>query len=196
MNKRKIGALSILIVAIVISLFFVLNKDIFNKENEIDAFKEKSNLDIVVNLGNYTKDSFDDSKLLEVSMLLAKKFGLVNTYTEDSSLIEFVYKDELHKIMSELTGTIIEAPIEIEDFYYIYDSENDYYYYIPASPNYYSVSKLTSIDKSGNNYRALCDVSKKEDIETSVINNIQLDFTYVPKNKYIKFQVDKIQILN
>ena len=196
MNKRKIIAITTLFVIAIVAILLLGSNNIFKNDDEPNTFKEKSNLDIVINLGNYSKEYFDDSKLLEVSMLLAKEYGLVNKYSDDSSIIEYVNKEDLHNIMSELTGNTIEAPIEIEDFYYQYDSENDYYYFRPAVPNYYSVSKVTSIDKNGNNYRALCNASKNEDSEIAVINNIQLDFTYIPKNKYVKYQVNKIQILN
>ena len=57
-----IALISIAIVTIFICIFGA-NKAITSKE-EIDTIKQDAHLDILVNLGNFSKDSYSENKIL------------------------------------------------------------------------------------------------------------------------------------
>lgn len=193
MTKKNAIIFTSIVLIILIALMFILNNGNTIKDKSIiNEFKDESNLDILINLGNFSESQYSDEKLLEVSMQLAEKLGLLNEYSDENNYIQYVTKDELHSIILELTGFTIEAPIEIEDFYYLYDSENEYYYYRPSTPSYFSIEEIKSIKKNGYNYDVLCSISKKEDLDVTTVENVQLSLTYEPSNLLVKYKVNDV----
>ena len=191
-KKATILFTSVILIILLILIFIFNNGNTIKDENVINTIRTESNLDILVNLGNYSTSEYSDEKLLDVSMQLANKLGLLNEYSDESNYIQYVTKDELHSIIFELTGITIEAPIEIEDFYYLYDSENDYYYYRPATPTYFSINKIDLLEKNGSNYTITCSISKKEDLETTTIENVQISLTKMSNNSLVKYKVNEV----
>ena len=195
MNKK----ITIIITAIIIVMLIVFSF-IFNglgnakNEEEISKIRDESYLDIIVNLGDYSSTSYDDEKLLDVAMQLAEKLGLLNESNEDENYVQYVNENDLHSIIYELTGNVIEAPIEIEDFYYLYDSEHGYYFYRPASPKYFQVKEISSVKEKGSTLNISCSIKKTEDYEELDLNNVKIKLTYMPENVFIKYRVDKIEI--
>lgn len=185
-----IALISIAIVTIFICIFGA-NKDITSKE-EIDTIKQDAHLDILVNLGNFSKDSYSESMLLDVAMQYATEIGLANDGNQDDVYFQYVEKDTLHTLISELTGLYIEAPIVIDDFYYLYDSENSYYYYLGSSPEYFKISKINKIERNGEKIFINCDISKNEDGESTNMNNIAITLGINPKNNLTKYSVIQI----
>ena len=118
----------------------------------------------------------------------------MNETNNESLYLQYVSKDDVHNIIYELTGISIEAPIEIDDFYYLYDSENSYYYYLGASPTNYKVSNIKSIKRNGNLYDINCSIEKIEDGELTLEENVSIILNYVSENSIIKYQVEKIKI--
>lgn len=146
-NKRLITIITSVIFVIVIVTICLSNMgSAIKDEAKISEFKNSSHLDILVNLGNYSSSEYSDSRLLDVSMQLAEKLGLMDENTDEDNYVQYVSENDLHTIIYELTGHTVEAPIEIEDFYYLYDSENEYYYYRPATPSYYSIKEINSLN--------------------------------------------------
>ncbi|MBQ9279512.1 MAG: hypothetical protein IJ215_00460 [Clostridia bacterium] len=196
MKKQSIIAIAIIIVLVMIvtvALLLSQNGKKITDENKITDLKEAASLDIMVNLGEFSQSHYEDSKLLDVSMQLAEKLGMMSTYSDEEVFIEYVSREDLHSLIQEFTGLIIEAPIEVEDFYYLYDSENDYYYYRPATPSYYSINVISSVKENGNQYHITCSASKTEDTEVlDVLPEVKISLTYMPKNEYMKYQVNKI----
>lgn len=194
MNKKNIIFVSI-VVLVLIAVFTIIINSLGTVKNPeiISDLKDDSFLDIIVNLSNYSANSYEDENLLDVSMQIAEKLGLMNeSYEED--YIQYVSGNDLHSIIYELTGNTVEAPIEIEDFYYLYDSEHEYYFYRPASPAYYSVKEISSVKEKGSNYTIVCSIEKTEDFETNVLENVKIKLTYVPENTFVKYKVDTIKI--
>lgn len=194
MKKQVIlVATIVIIIAIAIITFALVSGTTIKDENEINTIKDEAYLDILVNLGNYTKDNYDESKLLDVAMQIAEKKGLFNEFSGDAAYFEYVNKEDLHLIISELTGNVVEAPIEITDFYYLYDSENEYYYYRPSTPVYYSISKINSIKEKNSTYIINCNIGKTEDTEISEVENVEISVTYNEDNSLIKYRVNSIK---
>ena len=80
------------------------------------------------------------------------------------------------------------------NFYYLYDSENDYYFYRPASPSYFKVKEITSTKANGNDYSINCFIA--EDLADASVEaeDIALSITTMPNNNWIKYRVNKIEI--
>lgn len=194
--KKFILPLISLILIIIIMIITIFSITSYPKKitsnTEIEVIKQDSNLDILINLGNFSKNNYQENKLLDISMQCAAKLNLMNETNVDDAYLQYVQKDDLHKLIFELTGLNIEAPIEIEDFYYLYDSENEYYYYIGASPNYYTVSNINSIKRKGNTYFIDCSIQKIDDGEKSIINNVSVTLTRNSENSFATYQVESI----
>ena len=118
----------------------------------------------------------------------------MNEFSDESTFIQYVSREDLHSIIKDFTGITLESPIEIEDFYYLYDSENDYYFYRPASPSYFKVKEITSTKANGNDYSIKCFIA--EDIADASVEaeDVTLSITTMPNNNWIKYRVNKIEV--
>ena len=194
MNKKHliIGVTLILFVAIFLFILLSNSSTINDIEKQLEL-KETFNLDIIVNLKNYTSAEYNEENLLDVAMQLAAKKGLISEYDDESTYIQYVPKDDIHSIIQELTGITVEAPIEIEDAYYLYDSENEYYYCWPSTLYYYNVNNIISVNKNGNTYEFVCTIEKNIDSEIEKIENVTIKVTEIPENSIIKYQIEEIK---
>jgi hypothetical protein len=77
-------------------------------------------------------------------MRIAEKQGLYQT-PEDGTYIEYVPKSTIHDIIFELTGIKIQEPIIIEDFFYAYKEDGDYYYVVPLGANWMELNEISKI---------------------------------------------------
>ena len=186
-------ALCFIIIFTCIILSINTTKEI-TSEYEIKTIKQDSNLDILVNLGDFSKDNYSERKLLDVAMLYAENLDLVNETNNESIYLQYVSKDDVHNLIYELTGITIEAPIEIDDFYYLYDSENSYYYFLGASPTYYKVSNIKNIKRNGNTFDINCSIEKIVDGELIIEDNVSIILNYISENSIIKYRVEEIKI--
>ena len=194
MNKKHL-IIGITLVALVAIFLFVL---LSNRSNITDIqkqleLKENFDLDIIVNLKNYTSEEYNEENLLDVAMQLAGKKGMLSEYSDDTTYIEYVPKDDLHAIIQDFTGIIIEAPIELEDAYYLYDSENEYYYCWPSTNYYYTVGNILSVTQNGNTYEFVCTLEKNIDSEIQTIENAIIKITDMPENAIIKYRIEEIK---
>lgn len=161
---------------------------------EIEVVRQDSNLDILVNLGDFSKENFSERKLLDVAMQCADKLSLTNELANDYFYFQYVNKDDIHNLIYELTGIIIEKPIEIEDFYYLYDTENSFYYYLGSSPTYYNISEIKNVERIENKYHINCSIQKNVDGELITEENVFVTLIFKPENSIIKYQVEEITI--
>ena len=194
MNKKHL-ILGVTLIAIVAILLFIL---LSNRSNISDIqkqleLKENFDLDIVVNLKNYTVEEYNEENLLDVAMQLAGKNGMLSEFSDDTTYIEYVQKDDLHAIIQDITGITVEAPIELEDAYYLYDSENEYYYCWPSTNYYYNIGNITSVTKNGDTYEFVCTLEKTIDSEIETIENAIIRITAMPENTIIKYRVEEIK---
>ena len=195
MKKFLLPVISlILIIIIVIVLLFSNTTKEITSTAEIEVIKQDSNLNLLVNLGNFSKENYSESKLLDVAMQYASHLNLMNELNNENTYLQYVNKDDLHNLIFELTALQIEAPIEIDDFYYLYDSENSYYYYLGVSPVYYEISKINKIERNNNKYFINCSIKKSEDGEITTIDNVLITLNFLAENNIIKYQVEEISI--
>ena len=195
MKKIIIPIIALCLISIMLLVFQLIS---FTKNvtstSEIEVIRQDSNLDILINLGNFSKENYSEEKLLDISMQYADKLNLMNEISNGDTYLQYVTKDDLHKIILELTGLSIEAPIEIEDFYYLYDSENEYYYYIGVSPAYYTVSNINSVKRNKNTYFINCSIQKIEDGEKQTLDDVAITLIRNVNNLFITYQVESIVI--
>lgn len=184
----------IFIIIFIVIIFSSNTTKEITSNSEIEIIKQDSYLDILVNLSDFSAENYSESKLLDVAMQYADKLNLMNELKNDDIYVQYVNKDDLHNIILELTGIKIEAPIVIDDFYYLYDSENSYYYYLGVSPNYYSLSKINKIERTKNKYTLNCSIQKNEDGETYTIDDISIILNFIPNQNMVKYQVEEIVI--
>lgn len=183
-----LGSITI-ILAIFISLFFLLgNKNELSNQEEISTIVNNSNLELLLNLGEFEKNKYDESKLLEVAMLFAEKNGHMNETTE-GTYVQYVNQSDLHELILELTGTTIEAPIQIEDFYYLYDGENEYYYCVPTTFTQYKLESVNHVYEKDNIYTIETTASKILEGEAVSKNTITTQLKIIENGLYTNYQV-------
>lgn len=193
MKKLIIPGLALILIILLATCLLTSNEKQITNQNEIDLIKEEANLDTIINLDNFSKENYSEEKLLDVAMQYAAKLNLLNEASVDDTYLQYIAKDELHNLIFELTGLRVVAPIEIEDFYYLYDSENEYYYWIGFSPAYYKISKINSIKRNGHTYTVNCSAEKSEDGEKISKDNITVRLELKKENQLIKYQVLEIK---
>ena len=169
MKKLIIPGIALIFIIILATYFLASNEKQITNQNEIELIRQEANLDTAINLLN-----------------------LLNEANVDETYLQYIARDELHNLIFELTGLKVIAPIEIEDFYYLYDSENEYYYWIGFSPAYYKISKINSVKRNGHTYTINCAVEKSEDGEILTKDSINIKLELKKENQLIKYQIIEI----
>ena len=184
----------LLVIIVVILLITLSGSTAVNNDVDLATIKDTFDLDLLVNLGNFDSKNYDESKLLDVAMQLAEKNNLMNDFSDETTFIQYVSREDLHSIIKDFAGITLESPIEIEDFYYLYDSENDYYFYRPASPSYFKVKEITSTKVSNDTYTIKCFIAEDIANESIESEDATLSIISMPNNNWIKYRVEKIEI--
>jgi hypothetical protein len=113
----------------------------------------------------------------------------------DGVYLEYVPKDVVHEIIFELSGIRIKDPIIIDDFYYLYDSDYDYYYVVPIGASWMEIDDIKSISYSKSDayiIKCACSIGTEDyGIKTS-FPNMEVTLKYKPSNKYVKYQLISI----
>ena len=179
------------VVVTLISIFAFNNKGSeLKEENEISKVVGDSNLEILLNLENFASNMYSEGNLLKTAMMFAENNNFIVENLDDGYM-EYINKIELHKIINELTNIIIEAPIQIEDFYFVYNSEKDYYYCIPIDYPVYKISEIKNIYQNGNEYTIECIASKTQDGELTLEKQFTTKLKKIEDGVYTKYQVIK-----
>lgn len=184
---------SVVIVLIIVGVIALKNKNEITNSNEILNIVRETNLETILNLGNFEKDNYSEKDLLMVAMKFAEENGYMNE-TSNGVYVEYVNKSDLHEIVYELTGISIEAPIQIEDFYYVYDSENEYYYNAGIEVTEYEITNINHIYKSDEFYTIECQATKTEDGEIIADNKIITKLKRNEEGFYVGYQVVKQEV--
>ena len=180
-------ALPIIFIIILIALI-MLNKNEIKDNAEIEKIVADSNLELLLNLENFERESYSTEKLLEVSMDFASQKNYMNE-TQDGELYEYVNKNELHNIIYALTGITVEAPIQIENSLYVYDSENERYFLVPIEFAKYEITNINHIYKNDNTYTIECTAQKKQDGEIVDQKTFTSIFEKTSDNQYANYQL-------
>ncbi len=161
-------------------------------EEMINNIKENAYLDVIVQIKTFDNLNVNYEPLLEAAMRIATAQGLINESTENNMYLEYVPKNTIHDIIYELTGIRIVDPIIIEDYFYMYDSENDYYYIVPSGSNWLELEEVSSITYTKDDiYIVKCSAKGgSENYEgISYYPNVEIKLKYKPSNKYTKYQL-------
>lgn len=193
MKKLIIPGIALILIIILATCFLASNEKQITNQNEIELIRQEANLDTIINIGDFSKENYSEEKLLDVAMQYATKLNLLSEANVDETYLQYIAKDELHNLIFELTGLKVVAPIEIEDFYYLYDSENEYYYWIGFSPAYYKISKINSAKRNGHTYIINCAAEKSEDGEILTKDSINIKLELKKENQFIKYQIIEIK---
>lgn len=214
--SKKVLILLIIIIIILIAVMFYFNPknddtepnlpstniDITNDEKsvevtsaeKIEQIKNDSYLNILLQIKTFDSLNISYEPLLEAAMRIAKELDLYET-PEDGTYIEYVPRETIHELIYELSGIRIDKPIIIEDFYYLYDEENDYYYVVPIGSDWLELKDITSIfyNSTLDQYSINCsgENSSEYAIKTTY-PNIEVRLKYKASNNYIKYQLISI----
>ncbi len=159
-----------------------------------DKIMEDANIDVLVQIQTFDMLNVNYEPLLEAAMRLATNLGLVE-YEMSDMYIEYVPRSVVHEIIFELSGIMIKDPIVIEDFYYLYDEEHDYYYVVPVGVSWMQLNSVDSISYSKSDaYIVKCNCSiGTEDYGVKIdYPDVELVLKYKPTNKYVKYQLISI----
>lgn len=219
MNK-KILIILIIAVILVASLFLFFNKekDIENNlpstpinsndknvneksvevtdTEKIEKIKNDSYLNILLQIKTFDSLNVSYEPLLEAAMRIAGELNLYET-PDNGTYVEYVPRSTVHKLIYELSGIRINDPILIEDFYYLYDQEGDYYYIVPIGSDWLELKEISSIQYTSNSdqYIIKCSAENLSDYAIKTIYpNVELRLKYKPSNSYIKYQLVSINV--
>lgn len=162
-------------------------------ERDTSKLANEAYLDILIAMEDYDSNNYEEYKLLEVAMRVARELDLVKSQT-DSVYLEYVPRDTVHFIIEELTGIKLNDPIVKDDFYYLYDEANDYYYIVPVGTDWIHYGKLLRSSKKGNIYNLNCTgiQSDYNDGNTIVYENMNIILQKKDNYKYIKYMLKSI----
>ena len=167
-------------------------------EDMLNNIKTDSYLDILVQIKNFDNLNVNYEPLLEAAMRIASAQNLLQE-PEEGVYMEYVPKQTIHDIIFELTGIRITEPIVIDDFYYTYSPENDYYVVVPIGSNWLKLDEVKSISyvKEGDQYLVKCSASGGDPEgygEVEEYPNMEIRLKYKSSNKYIKYQLVSVSL--
>lgn len=166
-------------------------------ESEIQKIIDESYLDILVQIKNYNNTTDHSKEILEAAMRIARENNLVKEIS-NNIYIEYVDEKDIHQIIFELTGKEVQNPLEFEDFYYLYNAENKYYYIIPIGTDWIHYKEIKNVEKNQteNTYQIKCDANLLYETEEIIYEELILTLKYIPNNTYAKYQLLNITQTN
>lgn len=167
-------------------------------EEMTEKIVEESYLNVLLQIQVFDSLYANYEPLLEAAMRIASMQGLIEVQTEGIYL-EYVPRTTIHNIICELSGINIEDPIKIDDFYYLYDEEGDYYYIVPIGVSWIYLDEVKSITytKSQDQYLIKCSAKQGGDMDDDIITtypDVEVRLKYKPNNKYVKYQLISISV--
>lgn len=164
-------------------------------DEKIQKITNDSYLNILLQIKTFDSLNVNYEPLLEAAMRIARELDLYKIPDDVNTYIEYVSRDIVHELIYELSGIRINEPIIIEDFYYLYDSEGDYYYIVPIGSEWLELQKIDSIHYTADSdqYIIHCSAENLTDyaIKTTY-PDIELRLKYKASNNYIKYQLISI----
>lgn len=200
MNKYiKIVIISIIIVIFGFVGYNMLNSNIekmpyevIEDKTEISKIVTDSFLDILIEAKNYNDKEINYENMLEVAMRISRELDLFEELSTDTNFYEYVPENTIHSMIAELTGKKVNSPIVIEDFYYLYNEEDKYYYVVPVGTDWIHIEEIKEVKKikDGEYYILTCSTSFSEDGLTFYDSGtVKVTLKHCPENKYIRYQL-------
>lgn len=164
-------------------------------DDKVEKIKEEAYLGILLQIQSFDALYTNYEPLLEAAMRIASEQGLLQV-NSDGIYLEYVPRDVIHDIIFELSGVRVEEPIVIDDFYYLYDAEGDYYYVVPVGVYWMQLQDINTIMYSKQDDQYIINCSAKLGSEESGMitsyPDVELRIKYKPNNKYVKYQLISI----
>ena len=164
-------------------------------DDKVEKIKEEAYLGILLQIQAFDSLYTNYETLLEAAMRIASEQGLLQV-NSDGIYLEYVPRDVVHDIIFELSGVRVDEPIIIDDFYYLYDAEGDYYYVVPVGVYWMQLQDINTIMYSKQDDQYIINCSAKLGSEESGMitsyPDIELRLKYKPNNKYVKYQLISI----
>ena len=200
MNKYiKTAIILIILVILAFVSFNLLNPniekmpyEIVEDKNEISKIATDSFLDILIEIKNYNAKEINYEDMLEATMRISREFNLFEEISTDTIFYEYVPENTIHSMITELTGRKINSPIKAEDFYYLYNEEEKYYYVVPVGTDWIHIEDIKEVKKieNGAYYTITCTTSFSEDGLTFYDSgDVKVTLKHCPENKYIRYQL-------
>lgn len=159
---------------------------------EISNIAADSFLDILIETKKYDSSKINYENMLKASMRIARELNLLKEMSSDTNFYEYVSADTIHSMIEELTGQKVPAPIDIEDFYYLYNKEDNYYYIVPVGTDWIHINEIKEVKNinDGKYYTITCSTAISDDgIASYDYGDVTVTLKYCPENKYIRYQL-------
>lgn len=200
MNKYIKTAIALIILILLGFICYILLNpnvekmpyEIIEDKNEISKIVTDSFLDILIEAKNYNDKEINYEDMLEATMRISRELNLFKELSTDTNFYEYVPENTIHSMISELTGKKVTSPIKIEDFYYLYNEENNYYYVVPVGTDWIHIENVKEVKKTENGkyYTITCSTSFSEDgLSFYDSGDVKVTLKHCPENKYIRYQL-------
>ena len=156
------------------------------------VFQKKTILILLIEIKNYNAKEINYEDMLEATMRISREFNLFEEISTDTIFYEYVPENTIHSMITELTGKKINSPIKAEDFYYLYNEEEKYYYVVPVGTDWIHIEDIKEVKKieNGAYYTITCTTSFSEDGLTFYDSgDVKVTLKHCPENKYIRYQL-------
>lgn len=204
MNKYIKTAIALIILILLGFICYILLNpnvekmpyEIIEDKNEISKIVTDSFLDILIEAKNYNDKEINYEDMLEATMRISRELNLFKELSTDTNFYEYVPENTIHSMISELTGKKVTSPIKIEDFYYLYNEENNYYYVVPVGTDWIHIENVKEVKKTENGkyYTITCSTSFSEDgLSFYDSGDVKVTLKHCPENKYIRYQLVKME---
>lgn len=201
-NSIKIIILIVVFISLIILGYWGINTinpniekmpyEIVKDKTEISKIITDSFLDILIEIRNYDNKNINYEDMLEASMRISREFSLLEEMSSDTNFYEYVPENTIHSMIKELTGKKVDSPIKIEDFYYLYNEDENYYYVVPVGTDWIHIDEIKEVKKvkNGKYYIITCSTSYSDDGLTFYDSgDVKVTLKHCPKNNYIRYQL-------
>lgn len=202
--KKSVKVLMLVIILAILAIlgYFVYNKlnpDISKLPYEtVTNVEEFSNivtdsfLDILIEAKEFDSSKIDYEEMLQIAMRISRELNLLKEMSSETNFYEYVPESTIHEMILELTGKKVSNPIDIEDFYYLYNETDKYYYIVPVGTDWIHINEVKEIRNvnDGEYYIVTCSTTFSEDGYTfNDAGDITVTLKHCPQNKYIRYQL-------
>lgn len=200
-------SVKVLVLVIALAVIGVLSYFVYNKLNpdiskmpyetvtNVEQFSNivtDSFLDILIEAKEFDASKINYEEMLQISMRISRELDLLKEMSSETNFYEYVPESTVHEMIFELTGKKVSNPIDIEDFYYLYNETEKYYYIVPVGTDWIHIDEVKEIRSvnSGEYYIITCSTRFSEDgYSFNDAGDITVTLKHCPQNKYIRYQL-------
>lgn len=202
--KKSVKVLLLVIILAILgtSGYFIYNKlnpDVkkmpYETVTNIEQFSNiitDSFLDILIDAKKFDASNIDYEEMLQIAMRISRELNLLKEMSTETNFYEYVPENTIHEMIAELTGKKVSKPIDIEDFYYLYNETEKYYYVVPVGTDWIHINEVKEIRNvnNGEYFIITCSTAFSEDgLTMQDSGDITTTLKYCPNNKYIRYQI-------